>query len=503
MEAIMNKQWNKPGVVVSFLVLSVAAFPVISVSDNLVENGSFEFPAEEQGGIPGWLQYGSRMLEDEGLPNGAADGEIVVELKKEDAFLQQQLRLPHSGRYEMSTRHMLLREPESSKVAKVRVLWGQEQLARFKASNDNWRSRRFDLVATAGDGELLIERYKDDWAASRLIDDVRLYSTCRVSPNLVRNGSFESNGSIVGAKKPWRLEYGGIHKFDDQVDEQNVAEGGKAAALMAVNEDAHLYQQLKTVLGQRYEVTFELAAAGKEEADASVEFWWGQEKIAVLDAYYHQWSSHTFSLDASRPETRVRLIRRRDGRDVYSLLDDVRVYAVDGTIEIEPFTAVVTPGVEFQYAPTYTSDAAVVKQWSLKDAPDGMTIDAQTGVINWTPDTAEDTSFTLVADAPDCAAHDEQLIQLEGNHNPQFTSAPVLTAVTGTPYVYYLAATDADDDALIYDLELTPSGMVLDVDEGLLYWHGPKIGNHNVIVTVEDGLGGVANQEFVVTVTEP
>ncbi|OOZ13130.1 hypothetical protein BOW35_11325 [Solemya velum gill symbiont] len=199
----------------------------------------------------------------------------------------------------------------------------------------------------------------------------------------------------------------------------------------------------------------------------------------------------------------MRLIRRRDGRDVYSLLDDVRVYAVDGTIEIEPFTAVVTPGVEFQYAPTYTSDAAVVKQWSLKDAPDGMTIDAQTGVINWTPDTAEDTSFTLVADAPDCAAHDEQLIQLEGNHNPQFTSAPVLTAVTGTPYVYYLAATDADDDALIYDLELTPSGMVLDVDEGLLYWHGPKIGNHNVIVTVEDGLGGVANQEFVVTVTEP
>jgi hypothetical protein len=95
------------------------------------------------------------------------------------------------------------------------------------------------------------------------------------------------------------------------------------------------------------------------------------------------------------------------------------------------------------------------------------------------------------------------LIQREGNHNPQFTSEPVSTAVTGTPYVYFLTATDADNDALTYGFESAPSGMVLDIDDGYLYWYRPKIGHHNVIVTVEDGLGGIANQDFDIVVIDP
>ncbi|OOZ39827.1 hypothetical protein BOW52_06770 [Solemya elarraichensis gill symbiont] len=404
----------------------------------------------------------------------------------------------------MRVRHMLLREDGSNKVAKVRMLWNQNWLSEFKASNDNWRSRRFDLVASAGDGELLIERFKDDWAASRLIDDIRLYPTCRVTPNRVRNGSFEGNGRIVVNHKltPWRTEYGVVNKFLDSIEGINVAEGGNAARLKTSQGRVYFYQAVKTTPGKLYEISLDLMAVGKKQANTSVELWWGPQFIAELDANHHDWSSYTFVANTDRMRTRFRLLHQGGG-EVDVLADDVRVYAVEGTVSIEPFTAVVTPGREFQYTPAYTSDAAVVTQWSLKDAPDGMEIDARTGTISWTPDTAEDTSFTLVADAPDCAAHDEQLIQLEGNHNPQFTSEPVLTAVTGTPYVYILTATDADDDALIYDLELSPSGMVLDIDEGLLYWHGPKIGHHNVIVTVVDGLGGVANQEFVVTVAEP
>lgn len=49
----MNNQWKISDVAKSVLMLSVAAFPAISVSDNLVENGSFEVPAEAQGDYPG------------------------------------------------------------------------------------------------------------------------------------------------------------------------------------------------------------------------------------------------------------------------------------------------------------------------------------------------------------------------------------------------------------------------------------------------------------------
>lgn len=88
------------------------------------------------------------------------------------------------------------------------------------------------------------------------------------------------------------------------------------------------------------------------------------------------------------------------------------------------------------------------------------------------------------------------------NAPPKIASVPGAFDEEGI-FRYALKVEDADDDRMFrYQLEEAPEGMKIDVVRGLLSWEPreDQIGDHPVVVTVDDRSGGVATQRFEVQV---
>lgn len=80
------------------------------------------------------------------------------------------------------------------------------------------------------------------------------------------------------------------------------------------------------------------------------------------------------------------------------------------------------------------------------------------------------------------------------------------TVLAGDPPVlwsYVLAASDPDGDELTYALVSGPMDMVLEVDTDTLRWYvtSEDIGDHEVVLSVDDGHGAVVEQMFTLSVT--
>ena len=85
-----------------------------------------------------------------------------------------------------------------------------------------------------------------------------------------------------------------------------------------------------------------------------------------------------------------------------------------------------------------------------------------------------------------------------GNDPPYFTSAPVISAVTGQPYRYFAMAVDPNGDPLTFSLVSGPSGMTMSAG-GLVSWPAPLAGTYPVALQVSDGTANVT-QTFTLSV---
>jgi thiol-disulfide isomerase/thioredoxin/DNA-binding protein len=74
------------------------------------------------------------------------------------------------------------------------------------------------------------------------------------------------------------------------------------------------------------------------------------------------------------------------------------------------------------------------------------------------------------------------------NHAPTITSTPITTATVGVEYTYDVEATDPDGDTLYYYLVVSPTGMTIDENTGLISWTpaAAHIGDNAVVVEVSD-----------------
>lgn len=156
------------------------------------------------------------------------------------------------------------------------------------------------------------------------------------------------------------------------------------------------------------------------------------------------------------------------------------------------------------------SDAGDTLSFSLALAPQGMAIEAASGLIKWTP-AADDSGWhpiqLTVADNSGAQAHQMFLLQVTDKLNapPVFVSLPPKQAVASTTVQYDALARDADADALSYDLLSAPAGMVVETNTGVVAWRPllAQVGMHDVILRASDGKGGVALQSFQLTVSAP
>lgn len=134
-------------------------------------------------------------------------------------------------------------------------------------------------------------------------------------------------------------------------------------------------------------------------------------------------------------------------------------------ITSQPIVSVMA-GQAYRYQVVAADPEGTAVAYSLPAAPAGMTVNAQTGLIQWTaPAAGGPFVVTLtVADAKGIAA--SQSFQITLNRNPQITSLPVTKATEGKAYSYQPTATDADGDTLSYSLTANPTGMTINAQTG-------------------------------------
>ncbi|MCH8063125.1 MAG: S8 family serine peptidase [Chloroflexi bacterium] len=152
-------------------------------------------------------------------------------------------------------------------------------------------------------------------------------------------------------------------------------------------------------------------------------------------------------------------------------------------------------------------DAGDTLTFSLDVAPAGMTIDAVTGLVEWTPDNSQVGPNDVTVRVTDAGLlFDTQAFVVtvaNVNDAPQITSAAVTTATQDLLYSYDVDATDPDvGDTLTFSLDVSPPGMTIDAVTGLVQWtpDNSQVGLNDVTVRATDAGSLFDTQAFVVTV---
>ncbi|MEZ6061266.1 MAG: putative Ig domain-containing protein [Planctomycetaceae bacterium] len=147
-------------------------------------------------------------------------------------------------------------------------------------------------------------------------------------------------------------------------------------------------------------------------------------------------------------------------------------------------------------------------QWSLVQAPAGVSIDPLNGTLRWTPTLNQLglQQFVVQGTDPSFAAVTQEFTVSVTclNLPPTIASAPGTAAVTDQRYVYPVRAFDPEGDVLTFSLTTAPAGMQVDPLTGVIRWtpDSTQTGLANVTVVVTDAAGNSATQSFAVNVTQ-
>ncbi|MBI2807692.1 MAG: VCBS repeat-containing protein [Planctomycetes bacterium] len=145
-------------------------------------------------------------------------------------------------------------------------------------------------------------------------------------------------------------------------------------------------------------------------------------------------------------------------------------------------------------------------EFSLDQAPAGMSIQARTGALRWSPtldQLGQREVAVRVIDAQGAAATQTFTVTVRGAHVPPIiSSAPPTTGSVAATYLYPMQVIAPQGVALAFSLPARPAGMVIDAQTGLISWTptAGQVGSADVTVRVSDGAGGEASQRFVIEV---
>jgi RHS repeat-associated protein len=166
-----------------------------------------------------------------------------------------------------------------------------------------------------------------------------------------------------------------------------------------------------------------------------------------------------------------------------------------------------TVNVVYAYQVTASDANGLTPIFALLAAPVGMTIDANSGRITWTPAFADVGKRPLIiiraTDATGQAGYQTYNLEVRGpNLPPTVTSAPITTATAGVPYRYLVVATDGGDP-FTFRLVTGPTGMTIDPQTGLVLWQpaAADIGARPVTIRITNDRGAFTDQTFPLTVT--
>ena len=163
-------------------------------------------------------------------------------------------------------------------------------------------------------------------------------------------------------------------------------------------------------------------------------------------------------------------------------------------------------GLPYQYRVRAQDAEGDNLTFSLNNPPAGVSIDENTGVLNFLPTAigTQDISITVSDDrgGSTIQTYTLNVVDTAVNDAPTISSTPRKAIALGSRYLYQIAATDPNGDPISYNLDTAPAGMTID-EEGLIEWQptSEQFGSNSVVIRVEDGRGGSVLQEFTINVT--
>ncbi|HEX4609016.1 MAG TPA: putative Ig domain-containing protein, partial [Urbifossiella sp.] len=168
-------------------------------------------------------------------------------------------------------------------------------------------------------------------------------------------------------------------------------------------------------------------------------------------------------------------------------------------------------GQPYQYQAIGFDPDGDALSYLLVRGPAGMTVDAATGLVRWTPTAASAAPAVVslqVYDAAGVPATQTFTVQVAGANQPPAFSAPAtqVTGSEGVPLHVPVLATDPENDPLVYWAENLPPGAAFDPATRSLDWTpgAQAAGTYpNVRFVVSDGLHQVSRTVTVVIAPTP
>jgi RHS repeat-associated protein len=164
-------------------------------------------------------------------------------------------------------------------------------------------------------------------------------------------------------------------------------------------------------------------------------------------------------------------------------------------------------GLDYEYDATANDPNNLVVIWSLDTAPAGMSVNAMSGAVRWTPNLGQLGSANVVLRSTDTdgafSTQSFTITVVSGDLPPSIVSTPPTQASVGQLYTYAVRANDVEGNSLTYSLVTAPAGMVIDPSTGLVQWapSAAQLGSQQVVINVSDGQGGGAVQGFNIVVS--
>ena len=204
---------------------------------------------------------------------------------------------------------------------------------------------------------------------------------------------------------------------------------------------------------------------------------------------------------------RVRTADRFGNAVEQSFTIAVRSSTTVPTISSAPPTDAVV-GRTYVYAVTVDNPSRSPLQFALPVASVGMTIDAATGVVTWTPNTNQAGPATVVIRVSDAlgnfSTQSYAILVTAGaaNSAPTIVSTPAVDAAVGAEYEYAMQANDPEGATLIYGIRTAPAGVSIHPATGVVSWtpSASDAGTVTLVLTASDPHGGIAVQAYSIDV---
>ncbi len=198
-----------------------------------------------------------------------------------------------------------------------------------------------------------------------------------------------------------------------------------------------------------------------------------QAQLATMQINGQGWITWRPSVVSTPTQPYVFEVRVSDG--VNTISQQFTVHVVHDLTNIPPQITSVPVGFAVANIPYFYEAEAVDRdmqplRWSLDQAPEGMTVDEQTGVVSWTPtfEQASETPYSVILRVTDTrGGSDTQEIRIRvtgTNQAPQVTLSPPDLVVAGASYQFKVDVRDPEGHPIRYRIvspDPLPAGMTL------------------------------------------